>query len=1039
MAPPRHTPPASTAPPDGAALLDAVSDLLALLDAEGRVLWVNRAFERTSGHPAAEVVQRPFVALLHADMPPPAPTDPWGPVQAALDGGDALPPDHLLPWSHATGALRFGVLALTPVSGPGLPEAARWYAVLRDTTAQRELDHRAAHLAELLDTAQDFGRLGIWERELPMGAGRWDRHMYRFFGLDPADGVPDFSVVASKIHPDDRPGQRYRASSNAAGRYSSRYRIALPGRPHRHVHAQWEVKNGLDGRPALVTGIMVDDTEVYDLAESFNKTSAQLKMAVDLGNIAIWRHDLRTNRFFYNDRAFEVVGIPPRPEGLEADEVRALIHPDDLPQVMATAEAALHSDRPVDMEARYKRSDGSWRYVLTRRMLRRDEHGDPIEFVGVALDVSEQVEKNRHASEMAKRLEIAAGASGMGVWSRDPVTRRAEWNSQMFEIVGRLPSQGLPSRHEWVEEIIHPDDRVLMRNAHAEMLASNGTTIEHQYRIRRPDGQVRWLVNRARHEVRDGHSMLFGITMDITQRVQTETALRQANERIALAAHGAGIGTWERDVRTDAVQWDAQMYLLRGLDPDTTEAVDRLRVELCHPDDLPRILEVNENSVRDHRMCTYEFRVRLPDGNWRWLASRSVPVYDEHGEAIRQIGVNWDIHERVTAEAERQDKLVAQRESEAKSQFLARMSHELRTPLNAVLGFAQLLQLGDGLDAEQREKLDHIHSAGGHLLSLINDVLDLSSLEQGQLRVDLQAVPLHDVLQEALPLVDSLAMRHGVTLELGPLPGVALGDRTRIRQVVINLLTNSIKYNRPSDGRATVRADVDDTHVTLHVGDTGRGMTRQQLGQLFEPFNRLGVEREGIEGTGIGLAVVKALVERMGGSISVDSEPGIGSTFTVRLPRFTEHPPASAGDTPATAASSATGPRRAGQLLYIEDNPINQILVEELVRGHAGLAIESSPNGLSGVRRAAELRPDLILIDIQLPDIDGFEVMRRLRAQPATATIPCIALSANAMPEDIARALAAGFEDYWTKPIAFTNFLSALERLFPERVAAATR
>lgn len=1023
MASPRPSPPASPALPAWGELLDAATDLLALTDADGRLLWANAAFRRAC----------PEGTHLGAALGLAAETE--ARLGEALAHGQPLT-DEALGWTGAGGERRRGRLSLVPLADTtGLPAGTRWQAALRDTTETEALAARAARLAEQLETAQDFGRLGFWERQLPLGAGTWDRHMFRFFGMDPAEGVPSFDAVAARIHPDDRPGQRYRASSREPGRYTSRYRIMLPGQPPRHVHAQWEVKAGPDGQPALISGVMVDDTEVYELAKSFHATSAQLQMAMDLGNIAVWRHDFRTNRIYSNNRAFEVVGIPHRLEGMALDEVREMIHPDDLPHVEAAAEQAMRTDRPVDMEARYRRTDGSWRYVLTRRMLRRNEHGDPIEFVGVALDVSEQVEETRQASEIAKRLEIAASAAGMGIWSRNPGTGRPEWNAQMFEIVGRSPALGPPSRHEWVEEIIHPDDRARMRNAQAEMLASNGTTVEHQYRIVRPDGVVRWLVNRSRHEVRDGRSVLFGITMDITQRVETEAALRRANERIALATHGAGIGTWEHDLVTDTVQWDAQMFRLRGLDPDGGGDAKRLRIELAHPEDLPRIQAVNDESVRDRRMCTYEFRVRLPDGSYRWLASRSVPQLDSRGDVVRQVGVNWDIHERMTAEAERQDRLVAQRESEAKSQFLARMSHELRTPLNAVLGFAQLLELGGRLDDEQLEKLGHIHGAGEHLLALINDVLDLSSLDQGQMKIDLQAVPLADVAREALPIVQSLVRRHDVGIALGPLDGVARGDRTRIRQVLINLLTNAIKYNRPQ-GQVTVTSRVTDDAVELTVGDTGRGMTPQQLNQLFEPFNRLGVEREGIEGTGIGLAVVKGLVQRMAGSIAVESEPGEGTRFTVRLPR---QPEAAAPRAVATSGDTALAPRprtRPGQLLYIEDNPINQLLVEELVRSHTDLAIESCATGLAGVERAARLRPDLVLIDIQLPDIDGFEVLRRLRAEPATAGVPCIALSANAMPEDIARALGAGFEDYWTKPIAFGAFLAALGARFPAPPAA---
>jgi len=208
-------------------------------------------------------------------------------------------------------------------------------------------------------------------------------------------------------------------------------------------------------------------------------------------------------------------------------------------------------------------------------------------------------------------------------------------------------------------------------------------------------------------------------------------------------------------------------------------------------------------------------------------------------------------------------------------------------------------------------------------------------------------------------------------------------------------------------------------------------MTEDQLAHLFEPFNRLGLEREGIEGTGIGLAVVKALAARMQGEVSVSSQPGVGSTFAVRLPRAAEQPSRDSVAAPVAAVAKPAVRSRQGTLLYIEDNPVNVLLVEELIRMRPGLVLESASTGLSGVARAAALRPDLILIDIQLPDIDGFEVLRHLQQQAQTAHIACIALSANAMPADIARATAAGFSDYWTKPIDFGGFLAALDKRFP--------
>jgi hypothetical protein len=259
----------------------------------------------------------------------------------------------------------------------------------------------------------------------------------------------------------------------------------------------------------------------------------------------------------------------------------------------------------------------------------------------------------------------------------------------------------------------------------------------------------------------------------------------------------------------------------------------------------------------------------------------------------------------------------------------------------------------------------------------------------------------------------------------GPLEGAVLGDRTRVRQVLINLLSNAIKYNRRG-GEARIDTQVHEGSVALRVSDTGHGLTAEQRGHLFEPFNRLGIEHQGIEGTGIGLAIVQTLVTRMGGSITVRSTPGEGSTFEVVLQRAVlgrepAHP--AAGVRPAAACTMR------GRLLYIEDNPVNVMLMEELVASRPGLAIVSEPDGERGVARALSMRPDLILVDMQLPDFDGFEVLRRLKAMPQTHDIPCLAVSANAMPDDIRRALSAGFVEYWTKPVDFAAFLKSLEMI----------
>jgi PAS domain S-box-containing protein len=1015
----------SAAEPSGgeawAAFASLSSELMALLDRDGCILWANAAFEQATGCVAEELRGRPLVSVLGFG----ADAGPWAGIAERLKAGRAIEPTEL-PWRHPSGDTRWGRLRAQPLPDD---EAGRSAVCVQDLTEQ----HR---LAELLDTAQEFGRLGVWERKIPSGEGRWDRHVFRFFGMSPEGGTPDFEIASQRIHPDDRAGANYPESTRQAGKYEARYRLLLPDGSVRRIHSQWEVKDSPAGVPERTVGIMVDDTHTYELAQAFNDTSEQLRLAVDLGNIAIWRQDLRTNRFHYNYRAYQVLDIAPRPEGLSLDEVRAMIHPDDLPRVVAAASTALESDRPVDMEARYRRADGSWRYVLTRRMLRRDAQGQPLEFVGVALDVTDQVDKSRRANELAQRLEIATHSAGVGVFSRDPDTEEGEWNAEMFRMMGRPPELGVPSRDEWVDTIIHPDDRAAMRRVRDDLLEAKEDRQEHLYRILRPDGEVRWMVNRARRVLRNGRRMIFGITLDVTDRVRTEAALRSANERVALTARSVGLGTWEWDPATGDTVWDEQMWRLRGRQPRATPPTEAERCEMAHPEDSDRVMAALERSVAQGRSAAYEFRVVWPDGSVHWLASRSTPMTGPEGTGTRYLGVNWDITDSVSAEAARREKLLAQRESEAKSQFLARMSHELRTPLNAVLGFAQLLQIdGENASAEHRGRVEHILAAGEHLLSLINDVLDLSSLQSGQLKLDLQSVPLSELVAEAMPLVTSLAEAFQVQLRAGTIEGLAWGDRIRLRQVLINLLTNAIKYNRPG-GQVTIESRAAADQVSLRVHDTGRGLSRAQRLQLFEPFNRLGIENEGIEGTGIGLAIVKTLVTRMGGAIEVQSEPGQGSTFEVRLQRADA--PRDAGGPlpppePVCDPLAADAPVAGAQLVYIEDNPVNVMLVEELIASRPGIAIVSEPDGERGVARVRALHPDLVLVDMQLPDFDGFEVLRRLRAAPETATIPCIAVSANAMPDDIARALAAGFVEYWTKPINFGAFLRSIEALLNRR------
>jgi hypothetical protein len=1005
------------------AWLDQTSDLLALTDVFGRILWANEAFVRTLDVGAG--VELASLAGAMTD------NDSRACLQSLLQGVTREPKTLCL---RATAGSTVRVLARTTTVGGQI----LW--TLQDITAVHGLESRAQHLSELLATAQEFGRLGIWEREIPSGEGRWDHHVFDFWGLEPGDGTPNHAEAARRVHPDDHRRTIYPESTRQAGRYSQRYRVIRPDGGVRWIHSQWEVKNSSLGVPDRSIGVMVDDTEAYELARTLDSTSAQLHLAAELGHIVIWRHDLKSDRLFYNDHGFEVLGIPYRAEGLSLTEARAYTHPEDVPKLMASAAQALATGEPVDVETRHRRSDGSWRHMLVRRVVERNAAGEPVAFVGVSLDITDRVEHSRRLEQLAQRLEGAADAGRMGIWTSTSGAGGTEWNAQMHELFDMVGEQPPASLEEALRRCIHPADAARIDGQVRDYLCGAPGAFEIEFRTLRRDGSVRWIMLRADidRSLAQGRR-LFGVAMDVTARHEALAALQAASERSALIARSAGIGTWETDPHGVPAIWDEQMFRLRGLEVGAMALNRDERLALVHPDDRARMLDSHENPSLGPRLTAYEFRVRLPDGSYRWLASRSAVLCDESGNPVRRVGVNWDITDAKSAEQARQQVVLAERESRAKSQFLSRMSHELRTPLNAVLGFTQLLQVEarHSPSSEQLGKLDHIRTAGEHLLALIDDVLDLSSLEAGALRLELQPVELGEAVARALPMVEALAAKHQIGLRTGSLKGIALADPTRLRQVLLNLLTNAIKYNRPL-GEVVVDSHVLGGRVHLRVHDTGRGMRPDQLAHLFEPFNRLGIESEGIEGSGIGLTIAQALVQGMGGHIEASSEPGQGTLFEVVLVEQAAGPVGELAG-PGNHGSPTSGgrrPARAGQLLYIEDNDVNVLLVEELVRSLSGLSIASEPTGTAGVARAGSLLPDLILVDMQLPDFDGFEVLRRLRAHAPTAAIPCIALSANAMPEDIASALAAGFNDYWTKPIKFKPFLEALQQLFPSDATA---
>jgi CheY-like chemotaxis protein/two-component sensor histidine kinase len=356
------------------------------------------------------------------------------------------------------------------------------------------------------------------------------------------------------------------------------------------------------------------------------------------------------------------------------------------------------------------------------------------------------------------------------------------------------------------------------------------------------------------------------------------------------------------------------------------------------------------------------------------------------------------------------------------------MSHELRTPMNSILGFGQLLARKE-LPADQRKAVDHIMKAGQHLLNLINEVLDIARIEANRQHLSPEPVRVRTALQEALSLLRPLAVQHGTTID----PDVEIdgevyvqADRQRFAQVLLNLLANAVKYN-VRGGRVWLTCDDRGDRLRITVHDTGRGIAPDRINDLFTPFARLGAERSEVEGTGLGLALSKRLIEAMNGAIGAESEPGVGSRFWIELERV-ESPVERvirAGGMPFTDEAPGGG-RRAATILYIEDNLANLSLVEAILADEPDIKLLPALQGQLGIDLAIQHRPDLILLDMNLPDVPGFDVLQRLKSDPVTHATPVIVISADATPGNILRARNAGARGYLTKPIDVEEFLQAL-------------
>ncbi|OYU71803.1 MAG: hypothetical protein CFE45_42165, partial [Burkholderiales bacterium PBB5] len=896
---------------------------------------------------------------------------------------------------------------------------------------QGEADLLALQRSERhLRLAEQLANLGSFDWNLRTGERHWSDQHYTIWGLGKGVALPSFELFLSRIHPDDvdevRAWQQRALDERRAVR--QRYRVVHPDGDVRYILGHSELHLDADGQPWRMLGTVQDITDQHR-ADMLVRRHAFIANAITdpvsvidgdrvyhLVNDA-WCQDTGVARE-------AIVGQPPGP-------FQALVRSDERDSAL---HACVHLGVRQSVMRHIVLPGGGERWMETVMFPYDEPQGIGRAAVLVTRDVSDAQRSQRALSVSVDNLRLTLNATREGIFASDTLDDqdRLLFTNQRLRDIWQVPETGddvLTSGQllACMRALFVDPEREVARMRSLQALGAAA-----QDRLTLNDGRV--LVRQFAPTLAAGRAVRVWSFRDVTLEDRALQALREsdARQRALLDAFPGYLLRASAELRYTYV--NQRLAALSGREP--LDIVGRTVAEMVvTPGRLDITLQRFERALAGESVV-YEHHFANPAGGpGRDVLMTMEPGRDPAtGERV-VFGFGVDISRQKQTEVAlikaRDD---AEQANRAKSAFLSSMSHELRTPMNAVLGFAQLLGGDASLGPRQQRHIGQILQGGRHLLSLINDLLDLARIESGKVEVDLQPVPLRALVADCLALVAQEALQRAITLELAAgLPDLQVqANPRRLQQVLLNLLGNALKYNHEG---GWVRLDwaVDGGTVLCQVHDNGPGIDEALQGRLFRVFERLDAERTQVQGSGIGLALCRRLLTAMKGEIGVHSALGSGSTFWFTLPLAHGDMARSALAVPAAATLAPLMPlsiepvaRPRYRVLCIEDNPVNLMVLECMLESCPGLDVECSVSPEAGLARALAEPPDLVLLDIQMPVLNGYQVLERLRAHPATRHVPVIAVSADAMPQSLARGRAAGFNDYLTKPLEYPLLRAAL-------------
>lgn len=858
--------------------------------------------------------------------------------------------------------------------------------------------------------------------------------------------------VADVTHPDDRAGDLAAAAALIAGERDTvmlEKRFLTPA-----GDCVWTTKSATlmrreDGSPHYIIAQVEDISARKESERSLVEEHRRLRRAESIGHVGSWELDVATEVVTWSPGMSRLLGQKPATFVGDLGPSMTTVHADDVEAAQAALRTCARTGSPQQMRYRITReNDGATRWMDARSEAVYKE-GRVVRIEGVVADVTEQVEVEQ-VSTSARSFQQAimtACPDIMFVW--DLPSQSMVWaNRRLVDELGYTDARAQDGADSPADRVVTADLESNYDTAiSATRAALNDDATELELPLMHADGTRRWYSRRIAPLHRDENgavTQIVGVLRDTTEPTAVRDALRESEAKFRQLADTVDVGftlrTWEPD---EFLYVSPGFEKIFGYNPATSSESPTQSLQRIHHEDRAGFLSDYWAVCRVGQPVQHEYRIVRPDGEIRWVRATSSPVPAGAGEARRSAAIITDITEKRRAEAALTAAQKAESASAAKNEFLGRMSHELRTPMNAILGFAQLLEL-DAAPGPQLDAVTHILGGGRHLVSLIDDVLDIASIEGDRLEMDVEAVSIAELLLETTALMSPLAAAAKVELVYRPAGDMrhhVRADARRLRQVMLNLLSNAIKYNRP-DGRVEVHCVLSSAQpnadrsgveypgrLDVVVRDTGVGIREVDLPRLFTPFDRLGAQDRGIQGTGVGLALSLRLMETMGGSLRATSQYGVGSSFTasLELASFKQSLVATTScSAPPHSADIATGPTTK-TLLYIEDVRSNVELMESVVQRRPRWQMVVAGHGRLGQELAGTAKPDLILLDMDLPDMTGIDVLRHLRADPVTSTLPVAIVSADANPNQIERLMAAGADDYLCKPVSVSDILGLLD------------